>query len=521
MQGRLQPFANRVYNRIKFLAHPISIVGLAALAAGAIRWLIFSQYDTIVQALLAMGLALVGLFILTRPDEIKTALAGRTARYGSNAVLMSVAFLGILVLLNVVLARHSYRYDSTAAKEHTISPQTIQILNGLTEPVQILGFFAPGDSRFQDAKDLLEEYQRHTDKISYEFIDPEQKPSLARMYEVTSYGTLLFIRGDKRQQTFGVDEQTLTSTLLKVSRNVQKTIYFVTGHNERDLSSSEDTGYAGAKQILEKENYQVTTLNLTTVSGPLSATIPISSVIVLASPQAPLLDKEADALLGWIQAGGKAMIMADPGRPDPLGGRLDKLGLVFQNDLAIDLTSSFFGDIATLVVAQYPFSQITRDMGGLITIFPYARSIRALENAPSTATIEPLITTGPNSWGETEYQSGQGRFDPDKDNKGPLNLAYTYLDNNTKARMVVFGNADFVANSGLSIGGQVGNADLFVNSINWLAEEEELISIRPKPPEQRMVVLTESQRRIVFYSSVVLLPLMVLGAGVFVWWRRR
>jgi ABC-type uncharacterized transport system involved in gliding motility auxiliary subunit len=521
MQGRLQSFANRVYARIKLLGHPISIIGLAALLAGAVRWLIYRQYDTSVQALLAMGLALLGLFILARPDEVKAALAGRTARYGSNALLMSAAFLGILVLVNVVLARHSYRYDSTASKEHTLSPQTIQVLEGLAEPVQVLGFFAPGDPRSQDAKDMLEEYRRHSDKFSYEFIDPDQQPSLARMYEVTSYGTLLFIRGDKRQQTFGVDEQTLTSTLLKVSRNVQKTIYFITGHNERDPSGTEDTGYAGAKQILEKENYQVTTLNLATAGEPLSATIPISSVVVLASPQAPLLDKEVEALLGWIQAGGKAMILADPGLPKPLGGRLDTLGLVFQDDLAIDPNSSFFGDVATLVVAQYPFGQITDDMGGLITIFPGARSIRALENAPGTAAIEPLITSGPDSWGETDFQTRDVRFDPDKDNKGPLNLAYTYLDSNTKARMVIFGDADFAANNGLSLGGQVGNADLFVNSINWLAEEEELISIRPKPPEQRTVVLNAPRQRTIFYSSVVLLPLLVLGAGVFVWWRRR
>lgn len=521
MQERLQLFANRVYTRIKLLAHPISTIGLVALAAGAIRWLIYRQYDTILQALLAMGLALVGLFILTRPDEIKTALAGRTARYGSNALLMSVTFLGILVLINVVLARHSYRQDMTASKEHTLSPQTMQVLDGLTEPVQILGFFTLGDPYQQEAKDLLEEYRHYTDKISYEFIDPDQQPSLARMYEVTSYGTLLFIQGDRRQQAFGLDEQTITSTLLKISRNVQKTVYFVTGHKERDPFSSDEAGYYTARQILEKENYQVTTLNLVIAGEPLSATVPITSVVVLASPQTPLLDREVDALLGWIQAGGKAMIMADPGRPRPLNGRLDTLGLVFQDDLAVDQASSFPGDAATLVITQYPFGQITNDMEGLFTILPGVRSIRALVDAPATATIEPLITSGQDSWGETEFQESDLRFDPDKDNEGPLHLAYTYLDSNTKARMVVFGDADFASNSGLSVGGQVGNGDLFANSINWLAEEEELISIRPKPPDRRTVVLTAPRRRTIFYSSVVLLPLAVLGAGVFVWWRRR
>lgn len=517
---QLQPLA-KFYERIKLLADPISIVGLAALVAGSVRWLIYREYDTIVQALLALGLALVGIFILTRPDEIKAALAGRVARYGSNALLMSVAFLGILILLNVVLARHYYRYDATASKEHTLSPQTIKILEDLKEPVEILGFFASGDPSLQEAEDLLKEYSTHTDKIKYEFIDPDQQPSLAQRYKVTSYGTVLFLRGDRSQQTFGVDEQSITSALLKVSGNVQKTVYFVIGHNERSTSESGESGYSSARQLLERENYQVATLNLVTAGEPLSATIPITSVVVLASPQTALLDKEADALSGWLQAGGRMMIMSDPGLSRPLGEKLEKLGLVFQDDLAIAPTSSFFGDIASVVVSQYPFSQITDSMSGLLTVLPGARSIRVLEDAPQTATIEPLITTGQDSWGEIEFKERDVSFDQDKDNMGPLNLAYTYLDYNSKMRMVAFGDSDFAANSGLSIGGQVGNVDLFVNSINWLAEEEELMSIRPKTTEQRTVVLTAPQERIIFYSSVVLLPLLILGAGLYVWWRRR
>jgi ABC-type uncharacterized transport system involved in gliding motility auxiliary subunit len=520
MNERLELVGKSVFQRLKLLGSPITVLGVVALAAGAIRWLIYRQYDTPVQALLAMGLALIGLFIVTRPEEVKLAIAGRTARYGSNALLMSVAFLGILILINMLAGRHHYRLDLTANKEHTLAPQTVQILKGLAEPVKILGFFAPGDPGQQDTKDLLDEYRFHSDKISYEFVDPERQPSLARQYGVTSYGTLVFIRGDKRQSTFATDEQSITSTILKVSRDTQKTIYFVTGHKERDPSGYDEIGYGQVARMLETNNYVVTTLNLAAISTTITATIPTSSVIVLASPQTPLLDRETEALTGWIEAGGKALIMADPAQPVPLSGYLAQLGLAFRDDVVIDPGSSFFGDPATPMATDYPFSQITRDLGGLATFFPVVRDIER-KSPPENISITPLVKTSANSWGETDYKSQQVRFDPDKDAKGPLELAVTVEDSKTKARLLLVGDSDFAANNSLTIGGQVGNADLFLNMVNWLAEEEELISITPKPPVERTVILTAPQERTIFYSSIVFLPLAVLGAGVFVWWRRR
>jgi ABC-type uncharacterized transport system involved in gliding motility auxiliary subunit len=91
-----------------------------------------------------------------------------------------------------------------------------------------------------------------------------------------------------------------------------------------------------------------------------------------------------------------------------------------------------------------------------------------------------------------------------------------------RGRLVVIGDADFASNGVLSsVSGGIGNVDLFMNSIGWLAQEEALISIRPKEAVDRTVLMTPPQARAVIYSSILFLPGLVLLAGAYIWWKRR
>ncbi len=500
----------------------IAYVGALALAGGLVLYAITRQFDLKARIPLVVGLVFLLVFIMIKPEKAKEYLTGRVARYGSNAAIMSLAFIGILVLVNFMSDRYHRRFDLTESKQYSLAPQTVQILTDLKEPVKITAFFTPEDPYQQEARqhleDLLKEYAYYTDKITYEFIDPDQNPSITRQYGITSYGTLVLERGDKRQDTFAADEQGLTSAILKVSRDEVKAVYFTTGHKEHDPTISRPDGYSQIKEALEKDNYRVETINLATITDTIPSDM---DVLVVAGPQVPFVDEERAALERYLNDGGKALIMIDPGQADPLGEILSKWGLRLRDDLIIDPIGSFFGDVATPLVSNYRYSQITKDLGGLTTLFPRARSVEKLEEVPEGVGVTLLAETSKESWGETDLKAQRVRYDEGQDTKGPLTLAASAQNEETKARLVIFGNSEFVSNRILDSIRGFANGDLFLNAVNWLAEEEELISIRPKPPEQRQILLTPSQMRLVLYSSAIFLPLIVLVVGATVWWQRR
>ncbi|HYN88643.1 MAG TPA: GldG family protein [Ardenticatenaceae bacterium] len=460
-----------------------------------------------------------------------TTSAGRAARYGSNALVMTLAFVGILVLLNVVAGRVAKRWDLTAEGRFSLAPQSRQILAGLREPVTVTGFFPQGDPSQAQAEDLLKEYQlAGNGRLTYRFVDPELQPGLARQLGITSYPSIVFQQGDRTQTVFAPDEQSFTSAILKVSSDQPSTIFFLTGHGEAGPEDFSDRGASTWREALERDNYRVATLNLA-----ISDTVPSeAAVLVVAGPRAPLAANEIESLRSWVDGGGSMLVLAGPDTDPSLGSVLEAWGVSLGEGVVVDPSASFFGDIATPLVASYPFHQITRDLGGLTSIFPFARPITS--QAPGA---QPLVTTSAESWAETNLENQQVEFNPDRDAQGPLTLALAVDPSAGQAeppvegaagasaeaqagRLVVFGNTDFIANRVFSmVQGSLGNLDLAVNAVNWLAADEALIALRTDPGVQRQIVLTGGQGRAIFYGTTLGLPLLVLLAGGWVWWRRR
>lgn len=504
-----------IRERLSRWSGTLAYAGLAVMAVGLVAGLFVAKYRWIPTVGLALGAALLALAALGRPAEVRRALTGRQARYGSNAVAMSLIVLAILALVNFLANRHHTRWDLTSTQQYSLSGQTIQILKNLKDPIKVTAFFSPADSTQATFKDLFAEYLYHTDKLSLEIVDPDQKPAVARQYGITSYGTIVFERGARRQDTFGTDEQSITSAILKVSRDEQKGIYFITGHKERDPEGYSEDGFSAIKALLEKNNYTVGTLNLA-----MTSTIPSdAAALVIAGPQMAYAEEERKTLASYLDGGGKLMVLLDPAVGADLNAVLEPYGVRFRNDLVVDLYSSFFGDPLTPLTARYPYSAITKDMTGLTSFFPYARSVERLGSTPEGVTIVDLVTTSDRSWGETNLTQRQVQQDAN-DTSGPLTLAAQVQQDNT--RLVLVGDSDFAANSVLnSVRGAFGNADLFVNAVNWLAEEESLIAIGPKSPDVRTVFLTPAQMRLILYTSALVLPAMVLVIGLAVWWRRR
>ena len=514
---------NAVLRRV---SSPAGYVGACALFAAAGYYFIYRDFNSVVQGLLGLAVLTLALYAWGAREAVLCALTSRQTRRGSNSLVMLLAFVGIVGLLNFLAARHTYRWDLTDTGIYSLSPQTLQVLGNLENPVRVIGFFTlQGDYQRQAAEDLLKEYAARSDKISYEFVDIDQRPALAQQYQIRSEG-LLFLSGDRRQHVQGTTESDFTNALLKISSDEQKTVAFVVGHGERATDGYDDAAYRRAKSALEADNYNVTTVSLTAGSIPAD-----TDAVVLADPRSPLLEQERQVLRDYLKQGGKLMLLYEPGVDAQLDDLLLDYGVSLGRDLVVDPARAFFGDAGTPVIVQYGWSAITKDLPQ--TIFPGTAALTPPQDSAQGTTVTPLALTSENSWAEKDTSSP--RFDEGTDAKGPLTIALTVESEvnaqeqpegeesqgdepQRKSRVVVVGDSDFASDAFI---GLVGNLDFFVNSVNWLTEDEGLISIRPKPPESHPIVLTPSQQNLVFLTSVVLVPLLVLVAGGWVWWSRR
>ncbi len=523
--------------RLQAWAEYFAGVGIALWAAAGILFLLGNQPAERLLALGVIGALLLGVYVYFRFTQVRSAVTSREARYGSNALVMTVAFLGIVGLLNFLGTRYYYRQDLTANQAFTLSPLTIQVLQGLKEPVTAWAFYSPtlNPQMQQEAQDRLNEYKRYTDKLSYQFVDWQANPQLALDYKVQYDGTIVFERGKRREIATSDDEETLTNALLKVSQDTQPTIYMTTGHGEHAPQDSGDNGYSMIVGALEAENFKIEALDLKTLTETMPSNI---SVLVIAGPRQPFDPQEVQRVDDYLAAGGRALIMLDPQTQTGLEEILAQWGIRARNDAVIDPRYGFFGQTQVPVINTYRYHEITKDLAGLSSFFPSARSLTTESITTTRGTPAALFSTSDLSWGETDFASLKNqnpKLDSGVDAKGPLDLAYAVeasnpADTTKPTRLVAFGNSLFVTNGTLNtrinVGGQAtriqsGNGLLFFNSIKWLAGQENLIAISPKTAENRMVFLTAEQSAFVFWSSFLLLPVAVLIIGALVWWRRR
>jgi ABC-type uncharacterized transport system involved in gliding motility auxiliary subunit len=457
---------------------------------------------------------------------------GRQAKYGINTGVAILLFVGILILVNFVSNRHHLRTDLTEAGTFSLADQTLKILDGLERDVEVHAFFQVPDRRLED---LMTEYRLRSDHFDFEFVDPDRRPEVAKAYDVKKYGTVVVESGEKTEVLEDVTEEKLTNAILKVSREGKKKIYFLQGHDERDIDNIDRDGYNAAKQALESENYEVATLNLARAGeeGEEGGVPEDCATLVVASPKVDLFPHEVEQIEAYLEGGGSVLVMVDPAPAVGLESFLAGWGVDVGNNIVVDASGvgRLFGAGPTIpLVTDYPNHKITRGFN-VMTFFPLARSVTPAKDASGADRPQTLLRTTPRSWGETNMDSESFRLNDGVDLRGPVSLAVAITrktesaadsaseaSGEDAARMVVVGDSDYACNSYFSVS---GNRDLFLNIVNWLAEEEDLISIRPKQKEDRRVSMTAGETRFVFYLTVIALPLIVLGAGVVVKMRRR
>src|SRR5436190_4553167 len=485
------------------------------------------------------GLACVVLYTLGQWREILDYFQQRNARYGAIASLSVLVFIGILVAVNYLSFRQNKRWDLTKNQRYTLSDPTVKLLKNLNQPVKFLVFDrAEGFDRFRTA---VEGYRYvNPSKVDVEYIDIDKKPVEARTYQIQSYGTVVVEYAGRREQVTSPEEQDLTGGLVKALNPNKKKVYFLQGHGERDIDSSDRDGYSEVKAALGRDNYDVAKIVLAQEKDvPADA-----SVVVIAGPKTDLLQPEADMLQRFLRKGGDVFVMIDP--PDEKTAATPVVEAFlkdwdFQADKDVVVDASGMGqligtDASVPVVATYPSHPIT-DRFNVITAFPLARSITPILPASNGRAAIPIIQTSERSWAETDMaqlKSGRVELNVDKGDKaGPVTIGAVTATNATdvpkpdpsktdqrppESRFVTIGDSDFAANYAIRI---QGNQDLFLNTINWLAQQENLISIRPKPPSQSHLTMTASRATWVLVLSLLVIPALVFGTGVYTWWRKR
>ena len=511
-----------------------AFLGVLALAivAGALVWFnINGTFDRTVGALLFIAAVLGVLYAIPRWEEISGALGTRSARRGGSSTVMSVAFIGLLVVGNWYVNRHSPQWDLTPVGRYTLSDQTKRILKGLDRDVKITAFLPTEHDPFvRGTKDLLRRYALETSRVTVEFIDPERNPGSARQFDITGTTIAIFQAGDRREETTGFTEQDFTSALLKLTRTTRKKIYVVQGHQEHDPDSAQPEGYSQVVDSLKRENYEVEKLNLLSPDGvPANA-----AAVVLAGPQSPLLEPERLALQAYLDRGGSLFALGNPDTDLGIREILDKWQVQLNDDVVID-PAQYYRDPRVPVPQPIVGHRISSSLTTML--LPYARSVSIKQGAGSEFVIAPLLRSTDRAWGETNLTPGsQAQPTPGEDTMGPVNFASavnkapgapTFAPNatpvpagtETKGRIVVVGNSEFASNAYAGIA--PGNRDFFVNSINWLAEDEDLISIRAVPNEATPIVLTNQAQGLLLYVTVLFIPLAVLLTGGLIWWQRR
>jgi ABC-type uncharacterized transport system involved in gliding motility auxiliary subunit len=485
------------------------------------------------------GLFCVLAYTLGQWREIAKVFSRRQTRYGTLLVANVLVVLGILVLINYIGKVQNKRWDLTASKQFSLSDQSRNVLAKLDSPLQVQVFAQePEFGRYQDR---LKEYEYASKKVTTEYIDPDKKPTLAKQNQIQQYGTMVFSYKGRTERVTSDTEQDITNGIIKVVSGQQRKVYFTSGHGEKDTTSADRDGYNTIAAALGHENYALDKL----VIAQQGSVPDDASVVIVAGPRTDYFPAEIDALKKYLDKSGKLLLELDP--PDkadspPLTNLIalaHDWGVLVGNNVVVDVSGMgrLIGtDASVPVAANYPSHPITARFT-FITAFPLAREASPISGGVNGHVAQPFVESSPRSWAETDIKellaSGKVSLDEAKgDKKGPIALASAVSataapatppklgDDGPKpeTRVAVMGDSDFAANAGLGI---QGNRDLFMNTIGWLSQQENLISIRPKEADDRRITLTATQQANITWLSLLVIPGFVFGTGIYTWWRRR
>ena len=440
--------------------------------------------------------------------------------------LMFVAGLLIFVgLLAWLSTRYSFDADWSSSGRNTLSIDSRQLLDEMPDPIHVTAFATENALVREHIGDLIGRYQRYKANVELTFVNPDAEPDRVRELGITLDGELLLAYQGRSEKVQSLSEQTLTNSLLRIARQKQRRVSFLSGHGERDPlgQANHDLGKFG--QLLEQKGIVVDTLKLAE-----TADIPAdTNLLVIADPRVVLLPGEIQLVHRYLQAGGNLLWLVEPGAIAGLDPIAEALGIEFLPGTIVDATTQLFGidNPAFALIPDYPMHPITREMTSL-TLYPQASALDV--SAPQEWQAEPLLTTLDRAWTEIGPISGTIRFDEDSDERmGPLDIGFVFSRMNNKKdsgdgessaeqRVIVIGDSDFLSNAYLGNG---GNVELGLNLFNWLNHDDQFITVTARTASDVNLELGKTAQIIIGFGFLFGMPLLLLGSGVAIWWRRR
>ena len=549
-------------------------LGPCLIIVGLFAAFVSGSWGPLPVGILLAGVVLLGLWLLFQGQLVEEGQAARwwgkrSTQVGTNAAIATLAVIVLLGLINFLGVRYSARVDLTENQQFTLAPQSQQVVTALEDPVKVWIFDRQPQPLDQE---LLKNYQRYGKNLTFEYVDPDRRSGLARDFGIQSVGDVYLEAGERRQflqniQNERLSESKLTTSLEQITSGEQSKVYFLQGHGERPLNAPE-ASLSQAVQALEDKNF---------VSAPLDLVkqgkVPDdASVVVITSPQQALFEGELKALQDFLKSGGGLLVMIDPNTDPGLNDLLKQWGILLDDRIAINNSTQQVVGLGpgAVLVSEYGDHPITQEFESKYSFYPLARPLQIEDVLGVEAT--PLLITDNSTWAVENTGEAEVQLDPETDQRGPLTLGVAAsrsqpdaaakpeaspspspeetaspndeaaspeaspeetpeanaeeateeeakADQPPEARLVVIGNSSFTLDGFFN---QQLNGDVFLNAISWLGQrEDDALSIRPKEPTDRRIVMNPQQSRLLGLMALIVVPLIGFGTAIAAWWRRR
>ena len=428
-----------------------------------------------------------------------------------------VVLLAAAAALLATLAReYRVEHDLTRAHRNTLSAATLDVLKQLGGPVTITAYAvardARGDNVHRRIEELVRPYQRAKPDIKLVLVDPREQPKAAAEAGVRGSVELSIEYRHRSERLTDFSEQAFANALMRLARGAERAVMWLDGHGERRLNGSANHELGEFGRILEQKGFRLSSVNLA-----LAQEVPANAaLLVIAAPQIDLLPGEVKKIQSYVAKGGNLLWLIDPEPLHGLAPIAEQLGLVLTPGMVTDPDASRLDASPTLAVAASYGRHAITDGFSMITVFPRARQIGAIEN--EAWRVRPLVEAAPR--GCVKAGKPDGRCDPARDTPGPITIAASFerAVGEKQQRVVVVGNGSFLSNTFVGNG---GNRFLGANMVNWLSGDENLITVQARSAADTSIQIDQTTLYLIAFSFLFVLPLAFVIIGAVVWWRRR